>query len=653
MVGIQRLPVELLLMVAEEAREGFDGLKTLRRVDRRFCAIVEPLLFNTVVVDSQETKRSSSFELLAALSKGRSSHISYHVRKLVIRFFDKSRSPSRFCAAENSTSSAQEFQKYFDSQISKAVGSLEKLKSLHVLSGSESLSPASIWPELQQHNITLQQVVVWTKMERPFLEYLDSFSGIEDLVIWGAWGSSDDNADRDLASYFVHSVLPRHRETLRSLTTTAAEEGPWSLGRHNVDEYAQCKGLRSLSVSINSEDVGVADSQGDDILVGAMASVEIPPNIAHVTGPLLLGFLLNYGFFGILSVQVYTYHEYFPNDQWYLKLLVYALYFAEAIQSIMITSDAFEKFAYGFGNVPGLDQMNLLWFDCCIIDGAVAFSVQLYFAYRLYLLTKSQLLSGAIVIMALAQFSGAIATGILAQMAGLFSLIRERCFVAAVFWLGGSAACDIVIAVAMTWALSRYNSKFQESGDLVRRLIRLTMETGSLTATIAFVDLVLYLNFPDNAYHITPALALAKLYSNSLMVVLNSRPGARNHHARETMMESRRSSKSSLELTSSVPHSVPASKHSTALHPRTSIPSSVPLSVTSRSGHDTESIFTQSTVPDLVRPRPPNPTIVSHSALSAQLSMSGTAWTEASSPTDCYGGAPSVMSSSIGHPSRF
>ncbi|EEB96118.1 hypothetical protein MPER_04802 [Moniliophthora perniciosa FA553] len=88
----------------------------------------------------------------------------------------------------------------------------------------------------------------------------------------------------------------------------------------------------------------------------------------------------------------------------------------------------------------------------------------------------------------------------------------------------------------MTYVLSRMNGGFQETRDLVRRIIRLTMETGSLTAAVALVDLLLFLVFPNDDFHIVPALTLAKLYSNSLLVVFNSR--LRIPHARGDDSES-------------------------------------------------------------------------------------------------------------------
>lgn len=42
-------------------------------------------------------------------------------------------------------------------------------------------------------------------------------------------------------------------------------------------------------------------------------------------------------------------------------------------------------------------------------------------------------------------------------------------------------------------------------------------------ATVATVDLILFFAFPKNNYHTTPALTIAKLYSNSLVLTFNSR----------------------------------------------------------------------------------------------------------------------------------
>ncbi|KAF9444813.1 hypothetical protein P691DRAFT_645290, partial [Macrolepiota fuliginosa MF-IS2] len=87
-----------------------------------------------------------------------------------------------------------------------------------------------------------------------------------------------------------------------------------------------------------------------------------------------------------------------------------------------------------------------------------------------------------------------------------------------------SALCDIIIAISMCCCLPKLDSGIQPSTHAVmRRLVRLVIGTGSLTATVAIVDQVLYQTFMHKGYFLAPAFIIAKLYSNSMMVLFNSR----------------------------------------------------------------------------------------------------------------------------------
>jgi hypothetical protein len=63
----------------------------------------------------------------------------------------------------------------------------------------------------------------------------------------------------------------------------------------------------------------------------------------------------------------------------------------------------------------------------------------------------------------------------------------------------------------------------------------MTVETGSLTAFCAVLELFLFLKWKENNLHMIPALALSKLYSNTLIATLNSRnPQYRSSQREET-----------------------------------------------------------------------------------------------------------------------
>ncbi|KAI0748356.1 hypothetical protein C8Q80DRAFT_1270777 [Daedaleopsis nitida] len=258
-----------------------------------------------------------------------------------------------------------------------------------------------------------------------------------------------------------------------------------------------------------------------------MACVEVPDNITLLAAPHLFGHLFNYGLFGVLSTQVFIYHVSFPNDRLRLKVFVYGLYAMEVLQLVMATHDAFETLGRGWGNTTTLDNPQWLWFDVPLISGIVSASVQIYFAWRIYVLSRSKILSGFIVLIALAQGSAGIASGIKAHLVNSLADLQAETTKSLIVWLGGSVACDIVIALCMLYYLSR-GRRGLASDALLARLIRLTVETGTLTASVACLDLVFFLVFKHNNLHLTPALILTKIYTNSLMMLLNNRTQMRS-----------------------------------------------------------------------------------------------------------------------------
>ncbi|KAK1219241.1 hypothetical protein PQX77_018048 [Marasmius sp. AFHP31] len=247
-----------------------------------------------------------------------------------------------------------------------------------------------------------------------------------------------------------------------------------------------------------------------------------------------MAYLLNYMLYGVMLVQTYMYYMCFPKDKPWLQSLVYSVVTLDTLQTALITYDAYVTFGSGYGNLNRLNEVKLLWIDMCFVDGIVAWLVEGFYAYRIWILSKSKPLVGTIIVLAFVQMGAAFAAGIRGVQAGVLSKLREKVFMYSCVWLGGSAVCDVLIACAMTWVLYRTKSTYRETQNVVRRIILLTMETGSLTALAASSDLTFFLIWPDRKVgHVIPGLILAKLYCNSLLVILNTRiriPGSRGYH---------------------------------------------------------------------------------------------------------------------------
>ncbi|KDR68068.1 hypothetical protein GALMADRAFT_146561 [Galerina marginata CBS 339.88] len=283
------------------------------------------------------------------------------------------------------------------------------------------------------------------------------------------------------------------------------------------------------------------DAAVNEVLIGLGILLDgVLVLIAGFAGPQVLGYLFNWGLFGVLSVQVYLYYLAFPDDRIQSKILVYGTYALETVQTILIAQSAFKTFAAGFGNPESLDKVGLLWFTVPLLTGIVAFIAQAFYAYRVSVLAQSKYIAVVIMLLSLLQLSGATVAAILVKNTPHLShFLTTRVLIVSGIWEGGSAACDVVIATAMIYYLRRRSTGMQETKVVIRRVIQLTVETGTLTASVAIICLILGFLPGYPTYYQAGVCVLAKMYSNSMMVVFNSRMNISSSRNRANRSETR------------------------------------------------------------------------------------------------------------------
>ncbi|KAJ7467567.1 hypothetical protein FB451DRAFT_1401569 [Mycena latifolia] len=248
----------------------------------------------------------------------------------------------------------------------------------------------------------------------------------------------------------------------------------------------------------------------------------VPPGVQIVSGPQLLSYLFHWGLFGALSVQLYLYYDAFPNDRLSTKCLVYTVYAIELVETVLITQDAFAIFGYGFGDFTELTNIHLAWLDVPVTSGLVAFIGQSFYAYRVYVLSQSWVVPVLIVVVSPISSVGAFFTGAIMLQAGNYSLVNmTKISASSGVWCGATVVCDIIIAVCMTYYLSKQVTGFRQTRALVSKLIRLTIETGTLT--VAVITFILFFAFPGKMYFLVSTCPLPRLYGNCILVMLNAR----------------------------------------------------------------------------------------------------------------------------------
>ncbi|KAG6828232.1 hypothetical protein H0H92_008730 [Tricholoma furcatifolium] len=72
-------------------------------------------------------------------------------------------------------------------------------------------------------------------------------------------------------------------------------------------------------------------------------------------------------------------------------------------------------------------------------------------------------------------------------------------------------------------ALARWKTGFSGTDDAINRIIRLTIQTGFITAVFATLDVICFLALPHTTINFVWDFALSKLYTNALLSTLNAR----------------------------------------------------------------------------------------------------------------------------------
>ncbi|THU84472.1 hypothetical protein K435DRAFT_870226 [Dendrothele bispora CBS 962.96] len=210
----------------------------------------------------------------------------------------------------------------------------------------------------------------------------------------------------------------------------------------------------------------------------------------------------------------------FPKDR-VLKIIVYFVYFLELFQTILVTLT--RSYASGIGDYDALVEVRLLWYTLpWTVMSAIAKESdsgsfwmvscigQLFFAYRIHVLSQSKVTydecSAIVIAFTLTGTAGGLMTGYRVKQSGRMDHLN-----------------NVPTTIAGALFRGRSSTTSGRIRSIISKLIRLIIETGMVTATVATPELFLYIGFPDSTFCTAPILILPKAYANTIFVILNSR----------------------------------------------------------------------------------------------------------------------------------
>ncbi|KAI4522962.1 hypothetical protein K525DRAFT_237389 [Schizophyllum commune Loenen D] len=254
-----------------------------------------------------------------------------------------------------------------------------------------------------------------------------------------------------------------------------------------------------------------------------MAVSELAAKAANSFGGMLLGTYFNLILWGVSITQTYLYFGVYKRDRMFIRIFVGFVFLADSVQAVFTMIYMYQTLISRFGEEKALNVATWVFSTDPALTGIIGGCIQLFFAWRIFVLTKSWLLLCTVALFSIGTLLAGIGTGIAAHIVPEFANFQEFKPVV-IIWLAASAAADILIAVTLAWYLRNHKTGFESTDNYIDRLIKMTVQTGMVTAVWATIDLLLFL-LDNSGNHLIFNFCLAKLYTNSLMSSLNSRGG--------------------------------------------------------------------------------------------------------------------------------
>ncbi|KAF8904577.1 hypothetical protein CPB85DRAFT_1437761 [Mucidula mucida] len=242
----------------------------------------------------------------------------------------------------------------------------------------------------------------------------------------------------------------------------------------------------------------------------------------NTLGFMLLGTFINTFLLGLVSYQFAVYFASKFNDPLWLKLMVVSLLITDFFHSGSLIYLCWYYVVTNYANPGVLTHAYWPLPFTGVLTSIAAMITHVFLSWRYYSLTKNVYIYVFLLCAATTSMALGFTTGIRCWQLGEFVLFLEVVGVIT-GWLVCQAALDIIIAALLSWTFFMSRTGFHRTDDVLKRLIRGSIQTGLLAALWSIGDLVGFLVSPESWIYFFFATCIGRMYTNTLMDTLNCR----------------------------------------------------------------------------------------------------------------------------------
>ncbi|KAJ7909298.1 hypothetical protein B0H13DRAFT_2330464 [Mycena leptocephala] len=216
------------------------------------------------------------------------------------------------------------------------------------------------------------------------------------------------------------------------------------------------------------------------------------PALDTITGALLVGTWANSFLYMTELIQARYYFTHFKHDDWKLKTLVSVAFLVDTASTVGDYACVYLYTVTHAGDPVYLADQHWPIPLYLFTTAVIAFLVQSFLVVRYWSITRNILVTLLNSFLIIVAFGGSFACGV---MITIFPAFKERgkVKIPAMIWLVTEAVADLSIAVALLWQLRKARPTLVETRSVLDRLMALTIQTGTSTATLALAALIAFL----------------------------------------------------------------------------------------------------------------------------------------------------------------
>ncbi|KAI9569011.1 hypothetical protein HD554DRAFT_2094667 [Boletus coccyginus] len=255
-------------------------------------------------------------------------------------------------------------------------------------------------------------------------------------------------------------------------------------------------------------------------------------SVDHFYAALYWGFVVSTALVGISVVQGYLYFTTNNKDRWSIKALVVSVLILDPATSLLMAQTIYYYFIVNFGVAKALEDVPISWVVENELTVLVAALVQIFLASRVHLVNSSvdalplgRTAPALVLVFALVAF---VAGSVRTVFIGIWSMpsFSEGSF-RTLIMIGQSCslASGLLSSVCLCYMLATPRLDSMKWSETLKALFMFTINRAILMSIIEIGLLCSYISAKNSLYWMPFHLCKSKLYTNTLLAMLNTRSG--------------------------------------------------------------------------------------------------------------------------------